>query len=256
MADQPRRSPHQQDANDKQRRRKPAMALRGVVITVLLGLAGVALLMLAVPRTVAAWASLGQQAAIIKIDRGETPTVEELNACVEAGERASRWIASATRSGDVGSCEYGLALGAPMGSAERAAWFARAEEHTQQSLIQNPADGFNWFRLALIRLQRGAGAREIVPLLITSLDTAPNARLLWPKRSEFLLFYAPQMNLDERLTARQQLRTIWTYSPAHRPRLLEAAYRLNRRDVLTWVLSDDPEAMAELRMMERQSRFP
>jgi hypothetical protein len=247
----------EQPTNSKRRKRpKLAHSGQGIVVICAALVLGVSLLVLAVPRTVAAWTSLGVRPAMAKLEAGEPPTVEELTECVEAGEEALRWTRSSVRLGNLGSCEFALARAASTDASERAAWLARAEEHTQQSLIENPADGFAWTRLALMRRQRGAGAREICAALIMSLDMTPNARILWPLRSELLLFYAPFMTSDELVTMRHQFRTMWTYSPRHRPGLLEAAHRLNRREILTWALSDDREAMAEIEMMERQSRFP
>jgi hypothetical protein len=254
MADPARLEP---TPDSKRRKRpKPAHSGPGIVTAGVAFVLGVSLLVLAVPRTVAAWTSLGARPAMAKLEAGDTPTAEELSECVEASEQAIRWTPSSVRLGNLGSCEFALARTASTASSERAAWLARAEEHTQQSLVEDPADGFAWTRLALIRRERGASAREISAALIMSVDTTPNARFLWPLRSELLLFYAPFMNRDELFTVRQQFRTMWTYSPKHRPGLVEAAHRLNRRDVLTWALSDDPEAMAEFEMMERQSRFP
>jgi hypothetical protein len=257
MADKIRRSSDRQGTDGTTgRRAKPALGPAGLAVLGLAVVLGVALLVLSVPRTVAAWSSLEAQPAMGKLWHGEDPTPEELSACIEASQRALRWTESAERWGNLGSCEYARARQTSVDSPERANWLALAEKHTQESVIANPADGHGWYRLALIRQARGAAAREIVPPLIASLDVAPNARRMWRGRGEMLLFYAPMMKAEELTSTAQQLRTMWTYSPAHRPALLGQARRLGRRGVLIAALLSEPEALAELDMMERQSRFP
>ena len=228
----------------------------GTLICALLCLLGVALLVLAIPRTVAAWAARDTEPAIIKLNRFVRPSRDELIECVKAGQKALRWARSATWWSNVGRCELELARQVPRNSPAQVLWLARAEEDTRKSLLANPADGYAWLRLAVVRMERGAEVASIVSPLITSLDTAPNRRLVWSDRAWMLLFYAPSMTPDELLILRHQLQTIWTYSPRDRPWLLNAAHNLDRMNILTWVLRDDPEAMAEFETMERNTRFP
>lgn len=229
---------------------------RGNLICALLGLLGVSLLVLAIPRTVAAWAALDVEPPIAKLNRAVAPSRDELVECVKASQKALRWVGSARRWANLSRCELQLARQSPKGSPAQLLWLTRAEDHTREGLLANPADGYGWLRLAAIRVQRGAEAAAIVSPLMTSLDTAPNRRLLWWDRAWLLLSYAPQMTPEELLILRHQLRTIWTYAPAYRPYLLEFAHALDRLNVLTWALGDDPEAMDELNTMERNTRFP
>jgi hypothetical protein len=229
---------------------------RYVVPISLLLLLGFALVGLAVPRTVAAWKGTEGQPARDRLDVGQTPTAEQLTACIEANTRALRWELAANRLFNLGSCEYAVALAKPRQDRERGEWLQRAEQSTVRGLVLEPANPFAWSRLAFMRADRLAPGREVVAPLIMSLDTGPNMRQLWRGRTRLMMLYAPSMTPDELYTVRHQLNTIWTYGPSERPSVLEAAHALNRLPLLRWALGDDPEAMAELETMERNSRYP
>ena len=229
---------------------------RGTLICTLLCLLGVTLLVLAIPRTVAAWAARGAEPSIAKLNRGVRPSRQDLTQCLEASQKALHWVGSARRWANLSRCELELARQAPRNSSVQFLWLARAEDHTKKSLLANPADGYAWLRLAVIHIDRGEEAPALLSPLMASVDTAPNRRLLWWDRAWMLLSYAPQMTPDELLILRHQLRTIWIYAPPYRPHLLESAHTLDRLNVLTWPLADEPEAMAELETMERNTRFP
>lgn len=217
---------------------------------------GAALLGLAIPRTIAAWISLGAEPTMTRLETNRPTNVQQLGTCVAAYDGALRWKSSSVRFANLGTCEFSLALAAPTDTPQRAEWLARAEEHTKTALLLNPAESFAWARLAFIRASRGASARDVVAPLIVSLDTGPNIRALWRSRTRLMLRYAPFMTVDELLTVRHQLKTIWIYGPSERPHLLEMAHTLDRMPQLLWALRDEPEAMTELETMERNTRFP
>jgi hypothetical protein len=109
------------------------------LICLLLGLAVVAM---AIPRTVAAWIALGSRPAMVDLQVATQPTGPELAACVDAYERALQWMRPSTRLANLGSCEFALALAMPADDPDRAHWLTRAEEHHKQVLQMNPADAF------------------------------------------------------------------------------------------------------------------
>jgi hypothetical protein len=217
---------------------------------------GAGLLVMAVPRTVAAWNSFGAAPAMAKLRFGQTATTEELARCVEASKRAIEWTSSALRLANLGSCEFALARQVPAAGPDHNHWLDLAEAHTEQSLRRDPTDGFTWLRLAMMREMHGAAARNVIGPLMKSLEMTPNARPIWPLRSEMLLVYARLLTPEDRAAVSRHLHTVWTFSPADRPVLLEIAHRVNRLDLLQAALADDPEAKVEIEMMERQSRFP
>lgn len=218
---------------------------------------GIALLVLAFPRTVAAWAALDAAPAMENISYNRPATPQELAACVEGYERSLQWVRSEARLANLASCELAIASAAPPGTPDRVKWLARAEQHLIEGLIDDPADGYAWTRLAVVRNLRGAPGREVAAALVMAIDTTPNTRLLWASaRSELLMIYMPFFKLEELYTVRHQLWTIWTYSPKSRPGLVDAAHRRMRMDLLRWALANDKEATAELDMMERQFSGP
>lgn len=228
---------------------------RRIVPFSLISLLGFALIGLAIPRTVAAWKAAEGRPALDRLEVNETPTAAQLATCIGAYTYALRWEQTSNRLFDLGSCEFATALAKPS-DQERGEWLKRAEESTVRGLLLNPAESFAWSRLAFIRQNRHVAARDVVTPLMMSLDTGPNMRDLWRGRSRLVLRYAPYMTPEELLTARFQLRTIWDYAPSERPQLLEAAHNLDRLSIVLWALRDDPEAMAELETMERNTRFP
>jgi hypothetical protein len=255
MADTTRRS-SDRDKSEPRKKTKRAYTRPALLVSALAIVMGVVLLAMGIPRTVAAWTALGAEPAMDKLRHDEAPTAEELAQCIEASERAIEWTPSAVRFATLGSCEFARARQTPTGSPDRGRWLDLAAAHTEQSLLRDPADGFTWIRLAMIREMHGAAAREIIPPLMMSLEMTPNSRLMWSLRSEMLLSYARLLTPEDSAAVRRHLHTIWTFSPPHRPVLLEIAHRLNRLDVLQAALTDDPEAKAEIEIMERQSRFP
>jgi hypothetical protein len=220
-------------------------------------LVGGALLVLAVPRTVAAWTALGARPAMAKLEYNRAASRQELIECVEAYEGAIQWTRSALRLTNLATCELALASMAVAGGPDRAMWLARAEEHLVQGLIDDPADGYAWTRLAIARSNRGAPGRDVTAALVMALDTTPNTRVLWASaRSELLMAYVPFFKLEELFTVRNQLWTIWTYSPERRPGLVEAAHRQKQLTLLKWSLARDNEATTQLETMERQFAAP
>lgn len=230
------------------------MPLHIVPISLIL-LLGLALIVLAVPRTVAAWKGVQGLPALDKMKANETPTAAQLTTCVEAYTGSLRWVQASFRLFNLGTCEFEIALAKPLDDPERGEWLKRAEQSTFRGLVANPAETVGWSRLAFIRHNRHAAGRDVVAPLIMSLDTGPTMRPLWRGRTWLMLLYAPQMTVEELLTVRFQLKTIWTYGPSERPHLLEAAHNLDRLYMVLWALRDDPEAMAEFETMERNSRF-
>jgi hypothetical protein len=255
MADTTRRSSGRDNPEPRQKKKR-AFSRPALIVSGLCFVAGIVLLGMGTARTVAAWTSFGAEPAMAKLRNNEFATGEQLTQCVEALERAIAWAPAVYRLANLGSCELGLARRAARDSSERKLWLDRAEAHTERSLRGDPTNGYNWARLALIRQARGDAARSIMPALMMSLEMMPNVQELWRLRVGMLLDYARLLPPDDGAALRRHLHSIWTFSPRHRPMLLKMAHRLNRVDILRAALANDPEAMAEIDMMERQSRFP
>jgi hypothetical protein len=226
--------------------KKRSTSWRQSIAIALSAVLGAALLVLGVPRTIAAWEALAAHPALEKLEVGKArPSDEELAEAVAGLERAVAWVPSARRYSDLAFLEVEQLLRQPPDSAQRAVLLARAEQHLVDSLLANPADGFAWLRLAIVREQRGAPPREIAIALAQSLDVAPNVRQLWLPRATMLLGYWRAFTVEELLAMRAQLRTIWTMGKALRLPLLYVAEGLGQTPMIGWAIGDDPAAQAE-----------
>jgi hypothetical protein len=210
---------------------------------------GAALLWLAVPRTIAAWAGLAAQPALEKLQEDKAPSTVELAEGVQGLQRAISWVPSARRLTDLGLLELAQALATAPEDPGRPARLASAEKHVTEGLARNPVNGFAWLRLASIRELRGAEPRKVAAAVMQSLDMAPNTRKLWMPRAAMFLAYWPHLAEDEVPAVRAQLRTIWTAHEMFRLALLEAAQRNGRVLLIGNAIADDPQALAEFQKL-------
>lgn len=231
----------------RSRRRHTRSARRGdVVPIVMVATLGIALLVLGIPRTIAAWESLAASAVLEKLAVGKsTPSDAELAEGVDGLERAIAWAPSGHRLADLAFLEVEQVLRLPPTSPQHAALLASAGQHLVDGLLANPADGFAWLRLAIVRELVGAPPRQIAEALAQSLYMAPNTRQLWLPRATMLLRYWRYLTVEELLTMRAQLRTIWTFDKPMRPSLFIAADRLAEAPMISWGIGDDPAGQAE-----------
>ena len=217
---------------------------RPVVATMMCGVLGLALLVLAVPRTVAAWSALGAGPALDKLQMDKSPYDAEVAAGVLALERSISWTSSGRRLTDLALLEAVQAERLPPGESRREELLVRSERHLLDGLVADPADGFAWLRLAAVRELRGAQSRQIAVALAQSLDVAPNMQPLWIPRAGMLLHYWRSLAVDELLAMRSQLRTIWGV-PRYRQPLLRVADMFAEAEVVHWALQGDASAEAE-----------
>ena len=217
---------------------------RPLVATVLCGAVGLALLVLAVPRTIAAWSALGARPALDKLQMDKLPYDAELAVGVLALERSISWTPSGRRLTDLALLEAMQAERLPPSEPRRDELLARSERHLVDGLIADPADGFAWLRLAAVRELRGAQSRQIAVALAQSLDVAPNVQRLWIPRAGMMLHYWRTLAIDELFAMRSQLRTIWSV-PRYRRPLMRVADMMVEAEVVRWALKGDTSAEAE-----------
>ncbi len=210
---------------------------------------GLLLVMLAAPRTIAAWSAFAAGPALGTIFNGRTPSDDDLNAAVSGLERAVSWSSSGSRLTELALLRAVQAERLPADSRQRQELLAQAEDLLVRGLSANPSDGYAWLRLAVVRSARGAESRQVVAALLQSIDTAPNARHLWLPRIEMMLRYWPDFSVDELLMMRSQIRMIWT-DPLYRLPLMRVADVQGQALMVRWSLSGDPSVEAEYQRLE------
>lgn len=224
-------------------------AVRHMVAIVSCAGLGLLLVMLAAPRTIAAWSALSAEPALEAIFNGRTPSDDDLSAGALGLERALSWSSSGSRLTNLALLRAVQAERLPVDSPHRHEMLKQAEDLLVRGLSANPSDGYAWLRLAVVRSVRGAESGEIVAPLMQSVDTAPNARHLWLPRIEMMLRYWPDFSVDELLMMRSQIRTIWTV-PFYRLPLMRAAEAKGQSLMVRWSLSGDPNNEAEYQRLE------
>ena len=205
---------------------------------------GLALLGLALPRTVSAWARLEAQPVFEKFDTGQPPTTEELAEGRAGLDLALRWWPSSIRLVEAARVEFASALALAPDDPRRGAFLEQAEGHLAESLRYNPADGLAWLILAQVRLLRGAGGEQIAAALIQSVDMAPNYRLLWGPRAALLLRHWRYLDEAQFHVLQRHLRAIWATSPGDRGRLLEVAQEAGELGVTAAAVGEDSISVA------------
>lgn len=210
---------------------------------------GAGLLVLAIPRTVSAWAALEAEPAIEKLQFGKAPSDEELETATAALNRALTWTISARRLTDLALLELARATRTPADDARRAALLAQSEHHLIDGLALDPANSFAWLRLAMVRELQGAPGRQVAVALLQSLDMGPNIRRLWIHRAGALLTYWSYLTPDEFLSMRSQLGAIWSDKSMRVP-LVQTADQLSQLPILSLALASDPAAFEELERLK------
>jgi hypothetical protein len=207
--------------------------------------ASIALIGLAVPRTIAAWEAMTATATLEMLRMGSPVQAKDLAAGGAALRNALKWQSTAGRFTDLALLEMLEASDLPGASAAREQKLAEAEWHVTTGLAANPANPYAWFWLAIVKEMRDAPPRDVAAALVQSLDVGPNARNLWIPRAGMLLSYWRNLNVDELLAMRAHLHSIWIANNALRLPLLEAAVRAGQVPMLGWALGNDPEAELE-----------
>lgn len=230
--------------------RKSIAASRRLLVAALAVVIAACLLVLAVPRTIAAWWSMDGYDAYLAIAAGKAPSDALLDQAIAGLERAVAWVPSGQRYYMLAGAEAEKFRRAPTGDPNRLKWLERAEENAGLALGATPTDGRAALLLATLRLWRGVTAREIAVPLLQSMDANPNMRELWLWRASLLFVVWPALMPDEAQAVESQMRTIWRFAPAMRRPLVEAARATGRIPALTHALADEPGATAELAQLQ------
>jgi hypothetical protein len=220
-------------------------------MALLSALLGGVLLYLAIPRTLAAWASLEAQPAISAMQNGQRPSDSGHAEGIAGLQRALRWTTSARRLTDLALLELEQAEQLATDSLGRRRLLVSAQGHLLAGLAEDAANGFAWLRLALVRKHLQAPPREVAEALLQSVDVAPNMRKLWIPRAIMLLAYWRQLTPDEMPVLRNQLRTIWNSHETYRYQLVRDAHQTGQTLLLQWAVGDDPASLAELQRIYR-----
>lgn len=215
---------------------------------------GISLLVLAVPRAVAS-ITFAQRSMTDRELMSRSHAPADLARNIEIVEDALKWASPARYWFTLGLFEYQLALAFPIFGPDHAMWMRRAEQHVIAELKLSPADGYGWVTLALIRQNLIDAPRNVLDPLVTSLDTAPNQRDLWPSRMTLLMQYWIALKPNELPIVRHQIRTMWNV-PQFQFFLYDTAIKFDRKRELMEALKDEPGALEEIAAFDRNMAYP
>ncbi len=217
-----------------------------------------ALLGLALPRTIAAWASLDAVPAFEAFAASKAPSDALLADAAHGLSAAVALVPSSVYLVKLAEIEGVQASKAGIDKAARAELLGKAESHLTAALLADPTLTFGWLDLAKVRIARAASERDIVVPLVHALEAAPNMPLAWIPRAELLLRYWQFLDVEELPEFAAQIRTIWSASPDFRMQLTEAAIGVDEMEVVAAVIGEPPATLAALQEMQRRKalRFP
>jgi hypothetical protein len=191
-------------------------------LPVALLLAGLGLVALALPRTIAGLRLVPATPVVESLRRGERVTEPYLAATTEAQAGSLAWAADAQAWADLGLVQWELALRAGLGSEAGQARLATAALATDRALALAPSLGLVWARRAQIELVRNGLTPAFEDSLALSLATAPfDPTVLWP-RLELALIAWPVLSEATRMRVAPQIAAAAIQDPG---RLAELALR-------------------------------
>ncbi len=213
-----------------------------IIATTIAMFAGISILSLAVPATMAAFTLLPTAHNWEKvINRSHVPKVGLLN--LHASQRAAvDWVPSGKSHADRAVTEIALAKAAPSRSVERADWYQRAEGSVEEGLLLAPAAPYAWARLAYLRLKNGgrnSGAREA---LMMSMLTGPYEKRLATIRIQYAIRLWNQLSPEDRAFVKKQI--LWVDRKINRGALIKMAKRGRKsRTIILWALRKNPDRL-------------
>ncbi len=180
-----------------------------------------------------------------------TPGKEALHKAVDGLSRAVETLPSSQRLADLGVLEFLVAQDSQADATMRAITLASAQQHLEQSLAMNAAQGLAWYRLAQVRQARNPGdTRAVVSALMNSIDMAPNMQALWTGRSVVLIWYRQYLTQDEMRAFTSNLHTSWFEDAGFRLTLVRMLGASKPSlDFLEQALGSDVEAQEQLRKL-------
>lgn len=206
--------------------RVPRRAGRIAIAAVTLALA-MALLAQAVPRTLAALASLPGDPVLTRIQSGLSVDSAALEALIDSRRRALDWVQSGRLYTDLGLAQLMLAQARGGGDDFERTLLAEAIESLRKGLALAPARPHAWTRLAYAELAAGKPLESVARALEMALITAPyEPGLLFP-RLELCLLVWPALSEQTSKRAYEQIRIAWTRDPNRLVGLARSSGRVN-----------------------------
>ena len=206
---------------------------------------GLALIWLAVPRTVGAFLNLPGDPVLEAMQTGRPVSNEELHRFVLSRERSLKWVDDGRAWSDLGLAHLRLAELSGYDTFSGVGYLAASTEALKTGLSKSPANPYAWARLAYLGLRQEGEGIDAKEALIMSLFTGPFERSLVDSRIEYALVIWHQLDVGQQDMIHEQIVFLARFD---RRRL----YQIARQDpsyrvIALTALAPPPERQAALR---------
>ena len=209
---------------------------------------GLLAVLLGWPIAEAAWQAQQVDATVYALRTDKRVEVKEASAGVAALTRAialdpaaSRYLARSELLASVA-----LLPTAGLDTAQRSDWLHRARADLVTGLAAAPAHGVAWLRLAAVQQQLEGPSREVIALMLASMQMSGAIPQSWPARLRLILDCWTYLSDAEKDQLKRDVEMIWRQSALDRRLFGHATRSAADHAILTWFLRDLPGAPREL----------
>ncbi len=206
---------------------------------------GLALIWLAIPRTMAAFINLPGDPVLRAIQLGEPVTGDDLNGFIASREHALEWIDTGRAWTDLGLGYLNLAKQAGYGTKSGSIYIEQGAKAVETGLSKAPANAYAWARLTFLKLRRKDQNADAKNSLVLSLFTGPYERSLAPSRIRYGLAVWHRLNASQQALVHDQIVFLDRFD---RRRLHQiVGNNRNLKVIALTALASHPERQAALR---------
>jgi len=215
-------------------RRRQSFAFPRHAVSVIGLLAGVFVLGLAAPRTIAAFQLLPGNLALDGVRSGKAVSGEDLQAVISSRDDAFAWLPSPRIQGDLALAHLALAGREGYGGSETGGRHLSDGLHALEAgLSLSPANPYAWARLAFVRIKNGGSATDVKRALFLSFLTGPYERRLAVSRIQYAILLWDRFDADERSLVLDQIS--WAERAGKRRALVAMAERDRKADAVLFL---------------------
>ncbi len=222
-------------------RRKPFAAFRHAGPVIGLGV-GVLILVLAVPRTIAAFQLLPGDPVVQSVRDRKAVSEENLEMSIQTRNDAREWVSSARIQKDLSLAYLKLARREGYGGETGGGYLRESIEALKTGLSLSPADPYAWARLAFARIKNGSTAADVKRALFLSFLTGPHEKRLAISRIQYAILLWHRLDPDQRALVLDQIS--WADGIGKRRALAQMAKRHKTADAVIFLaIARDPKRL-------------
>jgi hypothetical protein len=208
----------------------------------LIGLVAIALLVLAVPRTISSFLLIPSGPVMIKLQLLQPVTASELDMLVASQRSGLDWDSRGRTRTDLGLAYLLKADQRPHDDVQWRQDMGKAITSLREGLALAPANPYAWTRLAYAETQLNGWSPEAIAALRLAFVTAPYEPRLALSRLRLSFLAWPHMTPEDRRLVFQQIRFAWKNSPRE---LTALAFDLRVANLVRAALLTSPDDIAD-----------